>query len=331
MIDWMAWHKLNVLHWHLTDDQGWRLEIRKYPRLTSVGAWRIDPGRRALRRLLYSKRGARHRSFRGGPPCANRPGNRDAGPCDSGDRRVSGTGRGEQASGNPARHCVSASWGVHTHLFNMEPHTFVFLENVLAEVIELFPSPTIHIGGDEAVKDEWNASPEVQARARKRSAPHYARAAHTAGGSSAGTRFCSRVCGKTPSSCPGMGFPERTPQRWPATTPYWRRGPTLYFDNRQSALPTEPPGRLKVVSLEDVYRFEPHDAALSDAQRHHVLGIQANLWTEHIQTEERVAMDGAAACGGGRRGGVVGAATPPTGRISWSGSCPCSPAIGRSA
>jgi hexosaminidase len=64
--------------------------------------------------------------------------------------------------------------------------------------------------------------------------------------------------------------------------------PTLYFDNRQSALPTEPPGRLKVVSLEDVYRFEPHDAALSDIQRQHVLGIQANLWTEHIQTEERV-------------------------------------------
>ena len=53
MIDWMAWHKLNVLHWHLTDDQGWRLEIRRYPRLTSVGAWRIEPERRALRRLLH--------------------------------------------------------------------------------------------------------------------------------------------------------------------------------------------------------------------------------------------------------------------------------------
>jgi hexosaminidase len=64
--------------------------------------------------------------------------------------------------------------------------------------------------------------------------------------------------------------------------------PTLYFDNRQSALPTEPPGRLTIVSLEDVYRFEPHDAALSDAQRRHVLGIQANLWTEHMRTEERV-------------------------------------------
>src|SRR5260370_37660653 len=61
---------------------------------------------------------------------------------------------------------VSASWGVHTHLFNLEPHTFGFLEDVLAEVIEVFPSPTIHIGGDEAVKDEGNASPEVQAGGR---------------------------------------------------------------------------------------------------------------------------------------------------------------------
>jgi hexosaminidase len=64
--------------------------------------------------------------------------------------------------------------------------------------------------------------------------------------------------------------------------------PTLYFDNRQSTLPTEPPGRMRVVSLEDVYRFEPRDATLSEVQRHHVLGIQANIWTEHIQTEERV-------------------------------------------
>jgi len=60
---------------------------------------------------------------------------------------------------------VSADWGVHTHLFNLEPQTFGFLEDVLAEVIELFPSPAIHIGGDEAVQDEWNASPQVRARA----------------------------------------------------------------------------------------------------------------------------------------------------------------------
>ena len=64
--------------------------------------------------------------------------------------------------------------------------------------------------------------------------------------------------------------------------------PTLYFDNRQSTLPTEPPGRLKVVSLEDVYRFAPRDDTLPDALRRHVVGIQGNLWTEHIQTEERL-------------------------------------------
>jgi hexosaminidase len=64
--------------------------------------------------------------------------------------------------------------------------------------------------------------------------------------------------------------------------------PALYFDHRQSTLPTEPPGRLDVISLEDVYRFEPHDASLDQRQRSHVLGVQANLWTEHIKTEQRL-------------------------------------------
>src|SRR6185295_15025064 len=64
--------------------------------------------------------------------------------------------------------------------------------------------------------------------------------------------------------------------------------PTLYFDNRQSALASEPPGRTRVISLEDVYRFEPRDPTLSEAQQKHVLGLQANIWTEHIRTEDRV-------------------------------------------
>ena len=64
--------------------------------------------------------------------------------------------------------------------------------------------------------------------------------------------------------------------------------PALYFDHRQSTLPTEPPGRLDVISLEDVYRFEPHDATLDVDQQPHVLGVQGNLWTEHIKTEERL-------------------------------------------
>jgi hexosaminidase len=195
---------------------------------------------------------------------------------------------------------VSARWGVHTHLFNLEPHTFGFLEDVLAEVIELFPSPTIHIGGDEAVKDEWNASPEVQARARelgiRDSGALQAYFTQRIG------RYLAahgrRIVGWDEILQPGLGK-DAIVMSWhgvagahtaalagnDAILAPW---PTLYFDNRQSALPTEPPGRMKVVSLEDVYGFEPHDAALSEVQRHHVLGIQANLWTEHMRTEERV-------------------------------------------
>jgi hexosaminidase len=295
MIDWMAWHKLNVLHWHLTDDQGWRLEIRKYPRLTSVGAWRVDPDgtryggfytQNEVRDIVRFA-ATRHVQI---VPEIEMPGHATA--------AIAAYPSVGAARDGELR--VSASWGVHTHLFNVEPHTFGFLEDVLAEVIELFPSPTVHIGGDEAVKDEWNASPEVQARARelgiRDSGALQAYFTQRIG------RYLAahgrRIIGWDEILQPGLGK-DAIVMSWhgvagahtaalagnDAILAPW---PTLYFDNRQSALPTEPPGRMKVVSLEDVYGFEPHDAALSEVQRHHVLGIQANLWTEHMRTEERV-------------------------------------------
>jgi hexosaminidase len=182
----------------------------------------------------------------------------------------------------------------------LEPHTFGILEDVLAEVIELFPSPTIHIGGDEAVKDEWNASPEVQARARELGIRD-SEALQAYFTQRIGRYLAAhgrRIIGWDEILQPGLNK-DAIVMSWHGVSGAHTAAlagndtilapwPTLYFDNRQSALPTEPPGRLKVVSLEDVYGFEPHDAALSDSQRHHVLGIQANLWTEHIQTEERV-------------------------------------------
>jgi hexosaminidase len=279
MIDWMAWHKLNVLHWHLTDDQGWRLEIRKYPRLTSVGAWRVDPSGARYGgfytagevRDIVRFAATRHVQI---VPEIEMPGHATA-------AIAAYPALGAPGDGTLP---VSASWGVHTHLFNLEPHTFAFLEDVLAEVIELFPSPTIHIGGDEVVK-EWNASPEAQGYFTQRIGRFLA--AHG-----------RRIIGWDEILRPGLrrdaivmswhgvsGAHTAAVAGHDAILASW---PTLYFDNRQSTLPTEPPGRLKVVSLEDVYRFEPHDATLSDIQQHHVLGIQANLWTEHIQTEERV-------------------------------------------
>jgi len=160
MIDWMAMHKLNVLHWHLTDDQGWRLEIRRYPRLTSVGAWRVEPGGTRYGgfytqdevRDIVRFAATRHVQI---VPEIEMPGHATA--AIAAYPSVGAAGDGGLR--------VSANWGVHSHLFNLEPGTFEFLENVLGEVLQLFPSRYIHVGGDEAVKDEWNASPTVQARA----------------------------------------------------------------------------------------------------------------------------------------------------------------------
>jgi hexosaminidase len=279
MIDWMAWHKLNVLHWHLTDDQGWRLQIRKYPRLTSVGAWRVTPGGARYGgfytqdevRDIVRFAAARHVQI---IPEIEMPGHATAAIA-----AYPALGAATPAGGAPAP-TVSADWGVLDHHFNLEPQTFEFLDDVLGEVMALFPSRIIHIGGDEAGDPD-----ALQASFTQEIAGYLA--AHG-----------RRIIGWDEILRPGL--------RQDAIVMSWHGvsgahaaamaghdtvlapSPSLYFDNRQSTLRSEPPGRLKVVSLEDVYRFEPRDSTLSDAQRHHVLGIQANLWTEHIQTEARV-------------------------------------------
>src|SRR6202142_4576487 len=150
LIEWMAWHKLNVLHCHLTDDQGWRLEIRKYPRLTSVGAWRIEPDGARYGgfytqdevRDIVRFASTRHVQI---VPEIDMPGHATAAIAAY---PALGAGTGTETLR------VSPNWGVLNHLFNVEPETFGFLDDVLAEVVQLFPSPIIHIGGDEAVKDE---------------------------------------------------------------------------------------------------------------------------------------------------------------------------------
>ncbi len=295
MIDWMAWHKLNVLHWHLTDDQGWRLQIRKYPRLTSVGAWRVDPDGTRYGgfytqdevRDIVRFAAARHVQI---VPEIDMPGHATA-------AIAAYPSLGAAGDGAPS---VSANWGVHTRLFNLEPHTFDFLEDVLAEVIELFPSPVIHIGGDEAVKDEWNASPAVQAHMR-RLGIHGSDALQAYFTQRMGRYVAAhgrRIIGWDEILQPGLQK-DAIVMSWHGVSGAHAAAvagndtvlaalPTLYFDNRQSTLAAEPTGRLNVVSLEDVYRFEPRDATLNRAQQHRVLGIQANLWTEHIQTEQRL-------------------------------------------
>jgi hexosaminidase len=300
MIDWMALHKLNVLHWHLTDDQGWRIEIRKYPKLTGVGAWRqpaVAGGRKAQPyggfytqaeiRDIVAHAASRHVQV---VPEIEMPGHAQA---------VVAAYPALGAVKAPAQP-VSARWGVHDDLFNLEPATFEFLEDVLTEVIALFPSRYIHVGGDEAVKDQWLASPEVQARARALGITDM-EALQTWFTQEIGrflARHDRRLVGWDEILRPGLSS-DAIVMSWRGTSGAHDAAvagndtvlspwPTLYFDNRQAALASEPPGRMRVISLEDVYRFDLRDATLTDAQQQHVLGVQGNLWTEHIRTEARL-------------------------------------------
>ncbi len=307
-IDWMALHKLNVLGWHLTDDQGWRLEIRKYPRLTGVGAWRVPAGRAAARDIdpatgrarLYGgfytqddvRRIVAHAAARNVTivPEIDMPGHASA-------AIVAYPQLG--VTSEPPQ-VVPADWGVYPNLFNVEESTFGFLEDVLAELMELFPGQYIHVGGDEAVKDQWQASGRVQARMRELGVPSEAALqgyfTHRLG-------EYLRAHGRRL-----VGWDEILEGGVPAdaTVMSWRGvqgaiaaaaaghdavlspDPTLYLDSRQGRSPGEPPGRGQVETLADVYHFDPLPGPLSGEQQH-VLGLQANLWTEHVRTEERVA------------------------------------------
>jgi hexosaminidase len=195
---------------------------------------------------------------------------------------------------------VSANWGVHTYLYNLEPATFGFLEDVLTEVMALFPAPYVHLGGDEAVKDQWRASASVQARARALGIadPDALQAYFTQRMGQFLAAHGRRLVGWDEILQPELAS-DAVVMSWHGTTGAHAAAlaghdtvlapwPTFYFDNRQSALADEPPGRTRVISLEDVYRLEPHDAALSGPQQQHILGVQGNLWTEHIRTDERL-------------------------------------------
>ena len=307
LIDWMALHKLNVLHWHLTDDQGWRLEIKKYPLLTQVGAWRIpagaawprepDPstGRPPVYGGFYSQDEVRDivayaaARFVTVVPEIEMPGHAQAAIASY--PRL-GTG------GSPPP--VSPDWGVHDYLFNPDEATFGFLEDVLAEVIELFPGEYIHVGGDEAVKDRWRNSPRVQARIRELGLADeialqgwfVARIGRFLDGHG------RRLIGW--DEILESGIPAR------ASIMSWRGidgalaaaraghdvvmapAPTLYLDHLQSDSPREPPGRPAVVTLEDIYAYEPVPPGLSKSEASHILGAQLNAWTEHMRLTARI-------------------------------------------
>lgn len=160
-IDLLSYYKINTFRWHLTEDQGWRIEIKKYPRLTAVGAWRKEAdgstygGFYTQRQIRDIVEYARIRNVQVIPEI-EMPGH-----------SVAALAAYPEYSCRQKPLKVTAEWGVHKDVFCAgNEHTFDFLKDVLDEVIELFPSPYIHIGGDEVPKDRWRECPLCQQRIR---------------------------------------------------------------------------------------------------------------------------------------------------------------------
>ncbi len=303
LLDQMARHKLNVFHWHLTDDQGWRLEIKRYPKLTEVGAWRIPAGKagqdaagkpvryggfytQAEARAIVEYARLRHITV---VPEIEMPGHAQS--AIAAYPEFGATGKAPP---------VSPDWGVNTWLYGVEDPTFEFLQNVLTEVMDIFPGQYIHIGGDEADKYQWRNSPQIQARRK---------ALGLADDMQLQSWFIKRIetflvahdrrlIGWDEILEGGLP-PEATVMSWrgmEGAVEAARQGHDVvlspsnvtYINRMQSEESDEPPGHDFTTTLRKVYDFEPVPPELDANQARHVLGTQANLWTEHVRTEPRV-------------------------------------------
>jgi hexosaminidase len=301
MIDWMALHKLNVLHWHLTDDQGWRLEIRKYPKLTEVGAWRTPVAgspdgadryggfyTQAQVREIVSYAAGRHVVI---VPEIEMPGH-----------AVSALLAYPQFSaGAPPTPAEQVKWGGFPNIYSVDDATLGFLEDVLTEVMGLFPGRYIHIGGDEVGKERWNAAPEAQARLKALGKTEPAALqADFAGRIAAFIQAHGRRLvgwdeilqgGDLPADAVVMswhGIDGALAAAAKGHDAILAPAPMLYFDNQQASRAGEPPGRGLTVSLRDVYAFNPLPPTLTPEAVRHVLGLQGAVWTEHVRTEPQL-------------------------------------------
>jgi hexosaminidase len=301
-IDELALAKLNVLHWHLTDDQGWRIEIRRHPRLTEIGAWRrpagaagTDASGQPVRYGGYYTQEQIRDIVRYATdryvtivPEIDMPGHMQA--------AIAAYPELGSAGDTPV---VSPDWGVHSYILNVDEPTLAFTRDVLDEVVDLFPSPYIHVGGDEAVKDQWKGSPHVQARMRELG---IADEAHLQ------AWFIAHMQRHLASKGRRLiGWDEILEGELPAdaTVMSWRGikggieaaakghdvvmapSPDLYLDHLQGGGADEPSGRPDLRTLADIYAFDA-TAGVDAVAAKHVLGAQANLWTEHMRTTAMV-------------------------------------------
>ena len=304
-IDLLALYKFNTFHWHLTEDQGWRIEIRKYPRLTSVGAWRretvvdknFDP---------YIGDGQRYGGFYTQDevrdvvayaaeraitviPEIEMPGH-----------SLAALASYPELACTPGPFEAGTSWGVFEDIYCPSERTFAFLQDVLTEVMELFPSRYVHIGGDEAPKRRWRESALAQEVIRREGLADEAELQSWF--IRRIERFLAghgrRLIGWDEILEGGLA-PDATVMSWRGMEggiAAARQGhdvimtPTshVYLDYYQGPRATEPLAIGGFTPLDKVYAFEPVPPELTLDEARHVLGAQGNVWTEYMKTTDHV-------------------------------------------
>lgn len=311
IIDLMAMHRLNTLHWHLSEDQGWRVEILRYPLLTEVGGWRsrsqVGPPPHSGYdnrphggyytqddiREVVAYAAARHITV---VPEIDLPGHSQAAIA-----AYPQLGVGVDAEGNGGPDLeVAPFWGVIEDVLNTEDSTVEFFRNVLDEIMDLFPSTIIGIGGDECPKNAWRGDARTQELMAQRGITSEVGlqswfldqlAAHLATRSRRAFGWDEILEGQ-----PAEGTIVLSWRGMTGAAAATRRGfdvvacpnDRAYLDYRQSELANEPIPFAVPVTLADCYGFEPvPDGATAD-EAAHVLGGQANIWTEHMDSPRTV-------------------------------------------
>jgi len=301
-IDYLAMHKMNVFHWHLTEDHGWRIEIKKYPRLTEVSAWRpstnfqrgpyINPNphggfyTQADIKEVVAYAQARYVTV---VPEIELPGH-----------ALSALVAYPQLSCTGGPFKIPEQWGIQKDIYCAgKEEVFTFLEDVLSEVAELFPSEIIHIGGDEAPKDRWKECPHCQRRIKEEGLKdeHELQSYFITRIEKFLNSKGKRIIGWDEILEGGLA-PNAAVMSWRGIKGGIEAArmhhpvvmtPTshMYLDYFQGEPYLEPSAIGGFLPLRKVYSFEPVPEELVGKERDFILGIQGNIWCEYIHSPEK--------------------------------------------
>jgi hexosaminidase len=307
-LDLMAAHKLNVLHFHLTDDQGWRVEIKRHPRLTEHGSWRSRTkfGHRASPlwedkphggyytqddiREIVAYAAERHITV---VPEIDVPGHSQA-------AIAAYPELGNTDVVDTTALAVWDTWGISPNVLAPTDDTLRFYEGVFEELLELFPSEFVHIGGDECPKDQWRCSATAQARIEELALAdedelqawfiqHFDTWLAARGRRLIGwDEILEGGLAKGAAVSSWRGYAGGIAAARAGHDVVMCPEQQVYLDHRQHAGEDEPVPIGFVRTLEDVYRFEPVPAELTPSEAEHVIGTQANVWTEVMENQQRV-------------------------------------------